>query len=328
MSKKYVIWNNKGGVGKTFTTYCMATEYAHRHINKKIVVIDMCPQANISVILLGGNGKGMENSLNLIHDKKTIAGYIQVRTDRSMRDKTGDELNYFVKPVDYNDKMPKNLYLIPGDMDLDLCSELIRYMEISPQRDAWKISRKLLMDLISSFEDKHEHDECVFFIDCNPSFSNYTQLAIVSADYLIIPCTSDPASLHGVKNVSRLLYKKDVSSGIYIQFHERATSEGFKLPEFFAYINNKNRTKNKRSAIAFKAASEDIKNYVTKNFSASIKAFEIKDCNTLAVIMDYNGIKPSDLVAMKYPTYGRVATAHDSQIEPFKDDLKKVIDAL
>ncbi|MCL2616035.1 MAG: AAA family ATPase [Defluviitaleaceae bacterium] len=328
MKKKYVVWNNKGGVGKTFTTYCMACEYAEKYSDKKVVVVDMCPQANISVMLLGGNGEGAKNSLKLIDDKKTIAGYIQARESRSRREKTGDELKYFVKPADYNKNMPNNLYLVSGDMDLDLCSELIRYMEISPQKDSWKISRNLLNDLISSFEDKYSDDECVFFIDCNPSFSNYTELAILSANYLIIPCTADPASLHGVKNVSRILYKKDVNNGIYIQFKERAEQEGFKLPVFYAYINNKNRTKDKKSAIAFKAASEDIESYVNSNFSTDIKAFEIKDCNTLAVIMDYNGIKPSDLTASSYKTYGRKARAHESQIEPFQKDLARIVDIL
>ena len=321
MNKKYVIWNNKGGVGKTFTTYCMSTEYAKKHRDKKVIVIDMCPQSNISTMLLGGNGEGSRNALNLMNNKKTIAGYIQVRESRSRRDKTGSELEYFVKPCDYNKNMPDNLYLVAGDIDLDLCSELIRYMEISPQKDSWKISRKLLTDLITSFEDKNCNTECVFFIDCNPSFSNYTELAILSANDLIIPCTADPASLHGMKNVSRILYKKDVNNGIYVQFNEKAENEGFSLPNFYAFINNKNRTKDRKSAIAFKAASEDINAYVTNNFDRSIKAFEIKDCNTLAVIMDYNGIKPSDLTASSYKTYGRRVQASDSQIKPFQEKI-------
>ncbi|MCL2218102.1 MAG: ParA family protein [Defluviitaleaceae bacterium] len=328
MNKKYVVWNNKGGVGKTFTTYCMSTEYAKEHPNTRVVVVDMCPQSNISTMLLGGNGPGADNSLRLMDNKKTIAGYIQVRESRSRRDKTGSELEYFIKPCEYNQNMPPNLYLVAGDIDLDLCSELIRYMEISPQKDSWRISRKLLSDLITSFEDKYSNEKCVFFIDCNPSFSNYTELAILSANNLIIPCTADPASLHGMKNVSRILYKKDINNGIYVQFNEKAEQEGFVLPRFYAYINNKNRTKDRKSAIAFKAASEDINRYVTENFDASIKSFEIKDCNTLAVIMDYNGIKPSNLTASSYKTYGRKVQASDSQIKPFREDLEKIINML
>ena len=73
---KYCIWNNKGGVGKTFLTYALATEYAKQNPATLVAVIDMCPQANVSEILLGGNGQGSEN-LFKIHDKKlTISHYI------------------------------------------------------------------------------------------------------------------------------------------------------------------------------------------------------------------------------------------------------------
>ena len=57
---KYAFWNNKGGVGKTFLCFATASEYARQHPQVKVVVMDMCPQANISEILLGGNGSGGE----------------------------------------------------------------------------------------------------------------------------------------------------------------------------------------------------------------------------------------------------------------------------
>ncbi len=53
---KYAFWNNKGGVGKTFLCFASACQYARRHPRTAVVVIDMCPQANVSEILLGGNG--------------------------------------------------------------------------------------------------------------------------------------------------------------------------------------------------------------------------------------------------------------------------------
>ncbi len=54
----YAVWNNKGGTGKTFLTFMMAGEYAADNPEQKVVVIDLCPQANVSEIVLGGNGRG------------------------------------------------------------------------------------------------------------------------------------------------------------------------------------------------------------------------------------------------------------------------------
>jgi len=57
----YAIWNNKGGVGKSYLTFQLATEYARQNGNKRVLVIDLCPQANSSSMLLGGMFGGEEN---------------------------------------------------------------------------------------------------------------------------------------------------------------------------------------------------------------------------------------------------------------------------
>ena len=63
---RYAIWNNKGGVGKSFLSFIVGTEIAHRCANDHVVLVDMCPQANLSEVVLGGNGKGSENLATLL----------------------------------------------------------------------------------------------------------------------------------------------------------------------------------------------------------------------------------------------------------------------
>lgn len=72
--KSYAIWNNKGGVGKTYLSFAMACEYARQNPEKRIIFADMCPQANLSEILLGGNGTGAANLANLIQQRKLSVG--------------------------------------------------------------------------------------------------------------------------------------------------------------------------------------------------------------------------------------------------------------
>ena len=57
----YALWNNKGGVGKSYLTFQIAAEYAVTHPNKKVLVLDLCPQANSSSILLGGIVNSYQN---------------------------------------------------------------------------------------------------------------------------------------------------------------------------------------------------------------------------------------------------------------------------
>jgi len=77
----YALWNNKGGVGKSYLTFQLASEYARTHSERKILVIDLCPQANASGMLLGGMVNG-ERSLDLLSNRtprQTISGYIEDR---------------------------------------------------------------------------------------------------------------------------------------------------------------------------------------------------------------------------------------------------------
>ena len=62
----YAIWNNKGGVGKSYLTFQIASEYAAQNPEKRVLVLDLCPQANSSSMLLGGIENG-ENALAAIH---------------------------------------------------------------------------------------------------------------------------------------------------------------------------------------------------------------------------------------------------------------------
>ncbi|MEH2464304.1 hypothetical protein [Nostoc sp.] len=41
-------------MGKSFLCFVAAAEYAHRHPDTDVYVIDLCPQANVSETILGG----------------------------------------------------------------------------------------------------------------------------------------------------------------------------------------------------------------------------------------------------------------------------------
>ena len=78
LKESYVIWNNKGGVGKSTRTFHMALEYARRNMTEKVLVSDLCPQANVSMALLSSRtDKGSERLPSLYNENKTISFYLQ-----------------------------------------------------------------------------------------------------------------------------------------------------------------------------------------------------------------------------------------------------------
>jgi hypothetical protein len=178
---RYAIWNNKGGVGKTFITFVVATEYARVHPDRRIIVLDLCPQANISEILLGGNKKGADALEKLLNVKsgarQTIGGYFDQRVAQP-HSKTGTEVSFLIDVPKINPKLPKNMLMVAGDPSLELQTQTINQIAIQGlPAQAWGNVHRWVKDLVDAIVA--QHPQAVFFIDCNPSFSAYTGVADV-----------------------------------------------------------------------------------------------------------------------------------------------------
>ena len=117
----YALWNNKGGVGKSYLTFQIASEYARTHPDKKVLVIDLCPQANSSSMLLGGIEAGDQNLNNLATatPRCTIGGYIE---DRILSPYVNPNVgaNYVNRVSRFNSNIPDNLYVVAGDEELEV----------------------------------------------------------------------------------------------------------------------------------------------------------------------------------------------------------------
>ncbi len=338
---RYCIWNNKGGVGKTFLTYCLATEYAICHPEKTVVAVDMCPQANISEMLLGGNGVGEIKLATCCENDRTIASYIKKRFEKSQFERLGTETTFFVPVHQYNPKMPSNLFLLPGDVDLDICAALIDYMGSSPRRGSWMTSRRLLIDLLDVFESNNRNDTTVF-IDSNPSFANYTQLGIIAADRLVVPCTADSASIRGIDNILRLVFgvkqpNATAVDEVFDTFFTKLQDVGVS-PKIHAFVLNKTRTSNSSAAAAYRSHVDEIRRITTQIaathsvcFTAttmSERIYEMKDCNTIAPVMSYHGLPPSELHQKQYTVYDEKAQVNQTQIDPFVQALQQLVAGL
>src|SRR5690349_14977881 len=79
--ERYALWNNKGGVGKSTLTFHLASTYAATHPKERVLVVDMCPQANCTMMLLGSGTKGEKRLIELETQvpAPTIAGYLDER---------------------------------------------------------------------------------------------------------------------------------------------------------------------------------------------------------------------------------------------------------
>lgn len=217
--KKYAFWNNKGGTGKTSLIFQALTRYANLHPTEEVLAADLCPQANLSELLLGGlTGDGSTKLLSLHGDqiRRSVGGYFQSRLPSPYSIKNINSIEYITHPCDSNPMIPENVDLLAGDPILELQSNAMATLANTqiPGTNTWLAVVDWLRDFLNEVEGKYD----TVFIDANPSFAIYTQIALSTADRLIIPVMADDSSRRALQNVFSLIYGIALPSAIYTQF--------------------------------------------------------------------------------------------------------------
>ncbi len=298
----YAFWNNKAGVGKSFLCFVAASEYAHRHPKTDVYVIDLCPQANLSEILLGGYSNPSSDNLDfpitrLIKKtpRATVAGYLEARLN-SPFSMIADIEPFLCQPNHFNGKIPKNLGLVCGDSLLEILSEAIRQIsQLSIPVDAWKQVVNWIKDLMGSCIKKSGERDTVFFLDCNPSFAVYTQLALVAANDVIVPFTADESSRRGIENVIALLYGiGDAHTASYakINFAKRAKEENVDVAKLHTFVSNRQTLSKGKPSKAFEAMNTAIKDTMNNIYRHHRNLFanpKDKPSEKFVIIPDYHG---------------------------------------
>lgn len=165
----FVIANQKGGVGKTTTVLNLGASLARK--GKKVLVIDLDPQANLSSGL-GFTRQFDKNSWN----EEDGAPY------KNIYDVL---INHVPLSEVFVTTSQENLFLVPSH--LSLAGAEIEMVNI--------IAREtLLKKAISEFNQDIDY----ILIDCPPSLSLLTINALTASDYLIIPIQCEYFALEGL----------------------------------------------------------------------------------------------------------------------------------
>ena len=170
------IINQKGGVGKTTTTINLAAGLALQ--NKKILVVDLDPQGNATT------GLGLSNSES---SEETI--YAVLNGTKKFFD--------VIKKTKF-----KNLDLISSNVDLS-------GLEVETAGDSKRAF--ILKDQITAyFNDSTDLYEYVL-IDCPPSLSLLTVMALVTSNSLVVPLQTEFFALEGLTQLMKTIDRVKVN---------------------------------------------------------------------------------------------------------------------
>ena len=335
---RYAIWNNKGGVGKTFVTFVTACEYARQAPDTAVIIVDMCPQANASEIVLGGNGNGAAN-LDVLLSKttrQTVGGYFDERISNPHR-VLGRETDFIVHANQFNANIDENVYLIAGDPSLEIQSQAMNQIAAQTLPEtSWRNVHKWLFDLINAVENKYS--KSVVFIDCNPSFSAYTELAIVASERLIVPCTADGSSARAISNIGQLIYGVNVPSGYQkVNFKSRADENAIGLPSIHLVPLNRSTQYDKSASKAFGAMYNEIKRRADKLRATSSAIFsaqeedlflDIPDAHSVSVVASHVGTPLHRIKLGKYDIFGNQTQVRKDSLERYQQKIEEVVSRL
>ena len=348
----YAMWNNKGGVGKSYLTFQIACEYARTHPNQKVLVVDMCPQANASSMLLGGIIRG-EDHLDEITGKarkQTIAAYISERiVSPYVNPKVGSR--FFVRVSDYNVEVPENVFLVVGDEALEVQTSRVANATNPGPIDAWRLVHGWISDLIADIRHGWNVTDSTVFVDCNPSFSIYTEMAMSASDRLIIPFSADGSSKRAVRAVLSLLYGVTrVKGQEQSEFFLNSGRWSMRTPKIYCYVGNRLTQINSAAAKAFKTVVNEIGKEIYDVWRANPNCFyvhptgappprnpvdframfqaEIRDANTASVVSGGLGIPISLLTAGNKTLAGRRVFVNQTQVDKQGPNMRRFVQTI
>jgi chromosome partitioning protein len=189
--KSLVLFNNKGGVGKTTLTFNLAHMAAR--LGNPVVVLDYDPQCNLSSIFLSETD--LFDLWESDSEDSTVAGCIE-----PVRRGKGGVLRPRLRQV------ADNLWILPGHLRLSrfeqtLAEEWPKTMSSGNER-ALDVTTSL--DLLSNLAAEAARARLVF-IDVGPSLGALNRAAILSCDAIVLPLAPDLFSLQGMRNVGPTL---------------------------------------------------------------------------------------------------------------------------
>ena len=280
-AKNIVLFNHKGGVSKTLTTYNIAWMIALQ--GKRVLLVDCDPQCNMSALILGDffDDYYMDDKTKNANVKDGLKVAFESRPEPIRAVKCHQ--------VEGN----SNLFLLPGHMDLsEYEPSLSLAMNNNNSMTALQNLPGALNRLISLCAEENNID--YVFVDINPGLSAINQITFTLADRFIVPTNPDPFSLMALKTLLKVLPRWKSWADNTRPLLEEAS---YPLPEaemkFIGEVSQRFNRRNKKPTTSYITMINEIKRFVNGEF-----ADKLRKNNMICDAEDYHLAEIPDFGAM------------------------------
>lgn len=170
--KTIAIINQKGGVGKTTTTYNLGWELGN--IGKKVLIVDLDSQANLTMLA------GIKQPDNL---------------DRNIS-------HLMIESIKEQEKINPKEVIIKLDL-VDLLPSSNKLAELEIMMLGILEREYVLDDVLNEFRDEYDY----ILIDCLPALGLLSVNAMATADSVIIPVTAEFLAVKGMESLIKSIVK-------------------------------------------------------------------------------------------------------------------------
>lgn len=263
MTKIISLFNHKGGVSKTTTTFHLGWILAEQ--GKKVLMVDTDPQCNLTGVCLSLTGN---DNFEQFYNNSGI-----------------DNLKKSLDPVFEGQPIPlrpakcyefpnrENLYLLPGHIDF---AELDVSITIAQElTGSLKIAQNIpgaISHLLRITAEEYNFD--YILIDMSPSVSATNANLLMQSDYFIVPCSPDYFCDMAINSLSKIIpiwndtYEKLKSHPV---FKEAVYKLPDTRPKFIGTILQRYRIKNRGAARAFQRWIDKINSNVNTNLAPVLR---------------------------------------------------------
>jgi cellulose biosynthesis protein BcsQ len=194
MAKKIALFNHKGGVSKTTTTFNLGWKLAER--GATVVIVDADPQCNLTGMVLGYKGPSELEQLYQDHPEQNIKAALAPAFES--QPKAIEGLNCVEVPG------RAGLYLLPGhvglaeyEVTLGIAQELsgsIQTLQNLPGSIPWVLDKTA---------DQYEAD--FVLVDMSPGLGSINQNLFTTSDFFIVPTSPDFFSVMAIDSLSSVI---------------------------------------------------------------------------------------------------------------------------
>jgi chromosome partitioning protein len=246
------LFNHKGGVSKTTTTFNLGWMLAEQ--GYKTLIVDADPQCNLTALVLG------YNSIDDIDNFYTTNEYCDIHS--CIKPVIDGSLGRVVtaKPLATQNE---NLSLLCGNIAL---SNIETQISVALTTSSAIPAIRNIPGSIGAFirQTANEHNFDYVLVDMSPSVGALNECLLMSSDYFIVPTAPDFFCAQAIKSLTNVIpsWNKEISP-----FRDNSIIYSFPMspPKFIGFISQKYRPRNSSPAKSFQKWIDIIKNEVTRS---------------------------------------------------------------